>query len=71
MQPTKELIDELRRSEIELARQRDPMEKMLAGAELFDVVCERLRWGIAMEMPDADEAVIEKVLRERVERWGG
>lgn len=70
MDATRKLMTELRQSELEQARQRDPMEKLLAGAELFDIVCERMRWGIAMQMPGADETAIERVLQERLTRSG-
>ena len=42
-------------------------EKLCAGGDLFDDVCERMRDGIRWQFPDADETQVEKILRERLD----
>ena len=66
MEPTKELIDALYRSEILLARQMSEEEKLLAGPRLFDRACRIMKDGIRSEYPDADEARVEELLRARL-----
>lgn len=39
MEPTKELIDELRRESIERARRTKPADKLMQGPKLFDLAC--------------------------------
>ena len=68
MNPSRELIDAIRRRRIEDARRMDPVDKMFAGAALHDVARQRMMIGIRMQMPDADEATIHRMLRERLER---
>ena len=68
MQPTPELIDELYRERVLRARQMSPEEKLLAGPQLFDDVCERMRAGIGSQYPDANEQRVNQILAERVNR---
>ena len=44
MEPSKELIDQLHREEIEQARSMTPSQKLRAGGNLFDDAC---RWTLA------------------------
>lgn len=66
MQPTKELIDELYREEVERARQMSPEDKLLAGPRLFDWACRITADGIRAQFPDADEQHVQKILCQRV-----
>jgi hypothetical protein len=66
MQPTKELIDELYREEIERARQMSPEEKFFGGARLFDRSCRIMADGIRSQFPEADEHRVQEILRERL-----
>ena len=68
MQPTPELIDQLYRERVRRARQMPPEAKLLAGAELYEDVCGRMRAGIRHQYPDADERRVNEILRERVNR---
>jgi hypothetical protein len=43
MQPSPELIDEIFTRKVRRAREANPVEKMLDGARLFDMVC---RWPV-------------------------
>jgi len=66
MEPTKELIDSLSREEILEARRMSVQEKVLAGPRLFDRVCWMMRAGIRQQYPDADDARVEEILRDRL-----
>ena len=66
MQPTQELIDQLRRDKIESARKMSPEQKLLTGPELFDLAVESVRTGIRMQHPGADDAAVEQLLRARL-----
>jgi hypothetical protein len=65
--PSKELIDALFRERVLGARAIPPEEKLRAGGELFDDVCERMKAGIRWQFPDADEAAVNEILRHRLE----
>ncbi len=66
MQPAQELIDNLYRERVLRARRTPPEEKLLAGPRLYEEVCERMRWGIRDEYPDADAKQVEQILAERI-----
>ena len=67
MQPTRELIRAIERDKIELAREMTLSQRLEAGGELFDSACEVAKAGIRMMHPDADEARVLELLRERIE----
>ena len=67
MEPTKELIEQLHREDLEQARSMTPEQKLLAGAELFDYACEITKAGIRAQHPEADEAQVLNLLRQRLE----
>jgi len=66
MEPTQELIDDLFRERVLRARRRPPEEKLLDGPRLFDMVCRIMKDGIRDQFPDADEARVEEILRQRL-----
>lgn len=66
MNPTKDLIDQLYREEVLRARAMPPEEKLLAGPRLFDIVCRRMAAGVRHEYPDADEARVQEIVRDRL-----
>lgn len=66
MEPTKELIDELDRQDVERARQMTFAQKFMAGAELFEHACAISRSGIRMQHPEFDEQQVEEELRRRL-----
>jgi hypothetical protein len=66
MEPTKELIDELYREEVRRAREMSPEEKLLAGAELFDMACQVTTAGIRHQHPGIDDARVRQILGERI-----
>ncbi|MGA2496939.1 MAG: hypothetical protein ABSH20_04325 [Tepidisphaeraceae bacterium] len=66
MEPTLELIDVLRRDKIDAAQRMSPERKLLAGAELFETVCEIARAGIRMQHPGITEPGVREQLRWRL-----
>ncbi len=68
MAPTQELIDAIYRSKVLRARAMSPEEKLLAGANLFEEMCERMVAGLRRENPTSDDATIQELLRLRFER---
>lgn len=67
MVPTKEIIDEIYRDRVLRARATPLEEKLLAGARLFEDVCERMAAGLRDENPEADEETIQELLRRRLD----
>jgi hypothetical protein len=67
MGPTQELVDEIYRERILRARATSPEDKLLAGARIFEEVCERIATGLRDENPGADEATIHELLRRRLD----
>jgi hypothetical protein len=68
MQPTQELIDSIYREKVLRARQAPVDQKVLAGAEIFEMVCQRMADGLRAEKPGADEVTIGEFLRQRLDR---
>ena len=68
MKPSQELIEGIHQDRIRAARRMSPEEKLWAGARLFDDVCERMKAGIRMQFPEADERRVTEILRERLRR---
>ncbi len=66
MEPTQDLLDAIYRDRVLRARQVPPGNKLLAGAELFDQACDRMRAGLRDENPGANEKTIEELLRRRL-----
>jgi hypothetical protein len=67
MGPTQDLVDEIYQDRVLRARATPPEEKLLAGARLFEEVCERMAAGLRDENPDADESTIQELLRRRLD----
>jgi hypothetical protein len=68
MGPTPGLIDAIYRDKVLRARAIPIGEKVHSGAELFEMVCQRMRDGLRSENPGADAATIEDLLRQRLDR---
>jgi hypothetical protein len=68
MQPTQELIDSIYREKVLRARETPIEQKVLAGAEIFEMVCQRMADGLRSENPGADDARIDELLRRRLDR---
>src|SRR5262245_55853023 len=66
MKPTKELIDELYREEVQRARAMSPEEKLLAGPELFEAACRIMVAGIRNQNPGIDERQVGQIFRQRL-----
>ena len=68
MKPTQELIDAIYREKVLRARRTPIDQKFLAGAELFEMACRRMADGLRMENPGVDDATVEILLRQRLDR---
>ena len=66
MEPTREFIDQLYRERVQDARAQSVGDRLLAGIELFAMVCEFSRAGIRMQHPGVDEEQVERLLAERL-----
>ena len=67
MEPTRELIDDIFRERVLRARAKSIEDKFLAGAQLFEEVCQRMAAGLRAENPGADEATIAQLLERRLD----
>jgi hypothetical protein len=67
MNPIQELADDIYRERVLRARRTPIEQKIFAGAELFEGVCERMAAGLRHENPGADEATIQELLRRRLD----
>ncbi|MBY0527877.1 MAG: hypothetical protein K2R98_31055 [Gemmataceae bacterium] len=67
MEPTQELVDSIYRERVLRARRMSFEEKFLAGAELFEEVCQRMADGIRFQFPDADETQVRDILHQRLQ----
>ncbi len=66
MEPIRELADAIYRERVLRARRTPIEQKIAAGGELFEEVCERMADGLRDENPGADEATIQELLRRRL-----
>ena len=67
MEPTQELIDQLRREEIEDARRMTVEQKLTAGGDLFDSSCEVTLGGIFAQYPGISRKQAMDILRRRLD----
>lgn len=67
MVPTLELIEQLYREEVYRARAMTPEQKLVAGAELFDLGCVFTTAGIRHQNPGMDEQQVLELLRKRMQ----
>jgi hypothetical protein len=72
MEPSLELLRQLRREEVDDARRMSPEMKLRAGGELFDMACEVTLCGIRWQFPHytAQQAMDELERRLRMARRG-
>lgn len=68
MNPSQELVDQLYRQQILLARQIPPDEKLFDGLRLFERSCGIMADGIRNELPEADEQQVMDTLMRRFSR---
>lgn len=66
MESIRELADAIYRERVRRARRTPIDQKLQAGGELFEGVCQRMADGLRHENPDADEETIEELLRCRL-----
>jgi hypothetical protein len=62
----KQLAEDIYRERVLRARRTPIEQKLAAGGELFEGVCERMADGLRNENPGADEATIQDLLRRRL-----
>ena len=60
-------MDSIRRDKIDQARQMTEEQKLRAGGELFDYACWITRAGIRSQHPQANEAEVLEILRQRLD----
>ncbi len=58
--------DDLYREEVRRARSMSLGQKVFAGIELFDMACEFAKSGIRAQHPEANEAQVLELLRDRL-----
>jgi hypothetical protein len=66
MESIRELADAIYKERVLRARRTPIEQKIAAGGELFEGVCERMAAGLRHENPGADEATIQELLRHRL-----
>jgi hypothetical protein len=62
------LADELYRERVLRARRTPPEERLLDGIRLYDEALERMKIGVRLTNPQADEAEVNGLLQQRVRR---
>ena len=67
MEPTPELLSQMRRERIERARRMSPADKLAAGLQLYSLAIECMRAGVLLQNPGADETQIRTVIRRRLQ----
>ncbi len=65
-QPNVELLADIERSKAEQAIAMDAVSRALAGAKLFDALRDRLAWGVLIDEPEADDAIVKREVRRRI-----
>ena len=64
----RERLNEVYAADILYARQMPIEEKLFAGIRLFEYECQIAREAIRMTYPNADDALVEQLLREGLDR---
>lgn len=64
----KPLQDAIYREKVERARKMSIDERLTAGLELFEEAMGRMKIGIRMRHPDADEREVDRLLRAEMDR---
>jgi hypothetical protein len=67
MDSIKELGEDIERERIARARRTPPLEKFLAGVELFEFSCELMAAGVRHQFPEADESQVAEIVRQRLD----
>ena len=58
--------DDLEREQIEEARAMSPGMKLFLGPQIFDRNVQFIAAGVRSQFPDADEARVQEIVRERL-----
>lgn len=66
MQPTQELVDDIYRDKVRAARAASVDDKLWSGEELFHYAARITMAGIRHENPEADEAEVLRILKQRL-----
>ena len=67
MEPTPELAAKLDRDRAEAAEAMTFEQRAVAGVAQFDIMAESMRAGIRVQHPDADAAMVEQMLLQRLQ----
>jgi hypothetical protein len=68
MQPSEEMLDDIRRERLARARRMSPEEKLVSGPRLFAVAVECMRAGIRLQYPEADQRRVQELVSQRIAR---
>ncbi|MDA0811715.1 MAG: hypothetical protein O3C21_04900 [Verrucomicrobia bacterium] len=63
-----DLVDPIYRDKVLRARKLSVGERMATGIELFEQALQIMRSGIRLQFPDADDAAVEEILKQRLKR---
>ena len=66
MEPTLELLKDIRRERLDRSRRMSPEEKLISGPQLFALAVECMRAGIRLQYPEADERQVRELVSDRV-----
>ena len=66
MHPTKELVDQLHREDLDQAKGMSPAQKLWAGGDLFDSACQWTLAGIRAQNPGISDEDALRELRRRL-----
>lgn len=68
IEPTEELLADIRSERLTRARRMSPQEKFISGPRLFTLAVECMRAGIRLQHPDADPRRVQELVSERIAR---
>lgn len=68
MQPSPELMESIERERILRARRMSPADRVEEGLRQSELAFQVMRDGVRGDHPDADEAEVERILKNRLDR---
>ena len=67
MAPLQTLMDKREQDRLKQARRMHPLDKALAGADLFDTCRQQMALGVLLDDPGASHEQVEKIVRRRMQ----
>ena len=68
MEPTEELMADIRSARLARARRMSAEEKLVSGPRLFALAVECMRAGIRLQHPEADQRRVQELVSQRIAR---